>query len=94
MRKEKTKSMGVETGEALAASLLAITGFSSSNDDELIDYMSEHLYIQSVMSLPRNSSEADVAKTRFYNTCEKIYRAADIAGKREAIRQMGLQLAL
>lgn len=94
MRKEKRNSMDAETGGTLAASLLAINSCSSSENEELIDYMAEHLYIQSIISMPHNLKEANIEKTRFFNTCRKIYSAVDMPSKRKAIREMGLQLAL
>lgn len=77
----------------LVNSLLALS--SSAENQEMVDYLSEHLYIQSHIVLPRIHKNANQqALTSFYRSCQKLYCAGDDNAKNQAMAELRMQLAL
>ncbi|MBN1464369.1 hypothetical protein JXA02_01315 [candidate division KSB1 bacterium] len=68
--------------------------FDNSASQEIFDYLSEHLYIQSHMALPRLQRAADLEDgNNFYRSCHKLYYAADDQSRHEAMDEIREQLA-
>ena len=76
---------------SLVDSLLA---FNDSENQELVDYLSEHLYIQSQLAMPRIQQLGNIQGMKsFYQSCQKLYCAGDEKSKNEAMDEIRLQMA-
>ena len=78
----------------LASSLLDFSTAISENQDEIIDYLSEHLYIQLHMAGHNGGSDAsDSCKQHFLTLCRNVYFAEDDQSRRDAINKAKIHLA-
>jgi hypothetical protein len=78
----------------LATSLLDFSAASLDIQDDFIDYMSEHLYIQlHIAGRCENSGEIDSSNKKFFTACQKVYYAEDEQSRRDAIQEARLHLA-
>ena len=76
----------------LVESLLAFN--NSAESSELVDYLSEHLYIQSYLTMPRIQQLGNIQGMKnFYRSCQKLYCASDDQSKNEAMNEIRLQMA-
>lgn len=76
----------------LVNSLLAFN--NSSDNQEIVDYLSEHLYIQSHIAMPRVQKLGNIkGMTDFFRACHKLYYAGDESIKNQAIDEIRLQVA-
>ena len=72
----------------------SLFAFDNSDSQEIFDYLSEHLYIQSHMALPRLQHVKDLQGVNsFCHSCQKLYYAADDQSRREAMDEIREQLA-
>jgi hypothetical protein len=84
--------MNGSDNNSLVNSLLAFN--NSSDNQEIIDYLSEHLYIQSQIAMPRVQKLGNIkGMTDFYRACHKLYYAGDEKVKNQAIDEIRLQVA-
>jgi len=74
----------------LAASLLDFSAAMTNNQDELVDYLSEHLYIQLCMA---SGQARDAGELEFFSACRNVYYAEDEAARRHAVLQAQAHLA-
>lgn len=87
MRKVQTQSSG------LVHSLLAFQ--NSAEHQELFEYLSEHLYIQSHMTLPRFQQFGTVkGMDNFHQSCKKLYYASDEGMRNQALDELRVQMAV
>ncbi|MBN1562080.1 hypothetical protein JW998_17635 [candidate division KSB1 bacterium] len=73
----------------LADSLLAF----SNSSQEIFDYLTEHLYIQTHLASPHSPQRTDSARqNNLQHSCHKLYYAADDASRREAMDEIRKQM--
>lgn len=77
----------------LAASLLDFSAASPGDQDEFIDYLSEHVYIQLCMAGRQNEGTQDAAEQHFRSACRTVYYAEDEVSRRSAIVEAQAHLA-
>jgi len=77
----------------LAASLLDFSAASPGDQDEFIDYLSEHVYIQLCMAGRQSESAQDAAEQHFRSVCRTVYCAEDELSRRSAIIEAQAHLA-
>jgi len=76
----------------LVDSLLAFD--NDSKNQELVEHLSEHLYIQSQLAMPRIQQLGNIQGMKnFYQSCQKLYCAGDEKSKNEAMDEIRLQMA-
>lgn len=92
--KENTTSLQRQQYNDLAASLLDFSAASPGDPDELIDYLSEHLYIQLCMAGRQNGRGPDAAGQQFFSACRTVYYAEDEPSRRDAIIEAQAHLAV
>jgi len=81
----------IENG--LVNSLLAF--HNSTGNQEVFDYLSEHLYIQSQIALPRMQQFGDIkGVSNFQKSCKKLYYACDDAMKDQAVNELRMQMTM
>ncbi len=75
----------------LVNSLLAF--HNSTDNQELFDYLSEHLYIQSQITVPRLQQFGNIkGLTNFQQSCKNLYYACNDAAKDKAVNELRLQM--
>lgn len=87
MRNAQVQSNG------LVNSLLAF--HNTAENQELFDYLSEHLYIQSQIALPRMRQFGNIkGMDSFQQSCKKLYYACDDHMKDQALDELRVQMAI
>ncbi len=87
MRNAQTQAAG------LVNSLLAF--HNTAENQELFDYLSEHLYIQSQIAMPRMQQFGNIkGMDSFQQTCKKLYYAGDEKIKDQAVDELRIQMAV
>jgi hypothetical protein len=77
----------------LVNSLLAF--HNTAENQEFFDYLSEHLYIQSQIAMPRMQQFGNIkGMDSFQQTCKKIYYAGDDNMKDQAVNELRVQMAV
>ena len=75
---------------SLVDSLLA---FNDAENQEIFDYLSEHLYIQSHLAMPRIQQLGNIQGMKsFYRSCQKLYCATDDVSKKQAMNEIQMQM--
>ena len=86
------RNVQVQTN-GLVNSLLAF--HNTDENQELFDYLSEHLYIQSQIAMPRMQQFGNIkGMDSFQQTCKKIYCAGDENMKNQAVNELRVQMAV
>ena len=87
MRKAQAQSNG------LVNSLLDF--HNTADNQELFDYLSEHLYIQSQIAMPRMQQFGALkGMDSFQQSCKKLYCAGDDSMKDQAVNELRVQMAV
>ncbi len=87
MRNVQTQSNG------LVNSLLAF--HNTAENQELFEYLSEHLYIQSHIALPRFQQFGTIkGMDNFHQSCKKLYYASDEGMRNQALDELRVQMAV
>lgn len=77
--------------DSLVDSLFA---FHGAENQEIFDYISEHLYIQSQLAIPRIQQLGNFSGMKsFHRSCQKLYCASDDRSKSEAMDEIKMQMA-
>ena len=80
---------------AVSTSLVeSLFDFNNAENQELFDYLSEHLYIQSHLAMPRIRQLGNFQEMKnFYRSCHKLYCATNEFGKQQAMDEIRTHIA-
>jgi len=88
---KNNNNLTISNNNSLVDSLFA---FNSAENQEIFDYISEHLYIQSHLAMPRIQQLGNIQGMKnFYRSCQKLYYAFDDRSKSEAMDELKMQMA-
>ncbi len=87
--RQSTSVQGIQNTQ-LAESLLLACQNMANIDNEMVDYISQHLYIQSAMILEDNNLTESQRKyyTAFFHSCSKFINAENDNIKQQAIDEI------